>query len=252
MNQIALPNHVAIILDGNGRWAAARGMARTQGHEHGAKAVRLAVRSCRERGIPFLTLYAFSVANWSRPKEEVDGLMRICTEFAEGEREELVKRGVRVEIIGDIDDVPTRTRRAMERLVDDTSGGEGMTLALALSYGGRRDMVNAMRALAAQARAGLVIPEEITEESLRSYLTTSAIPDPDLIIRTGGERRLSDFLLFEAAYAELFFTETLWPDFSEATLDDALAAYGRRQRRYGRTEARLSGAGLLAEGSEGA
>jgi undecaprenyl diphosphate synthase len=235
MNDPSLPRHIAIILDGNGRWAAQRGLPRTRGHETGAGAVRLAVRSCRERGVSFLTLYAFSVANWNRPKEEIEALMRICTEFAEGERAELVARGVRVQIIGELDDVPTRTRRAMERLVSETAGNTGMTLALALSYGGRRDVVNAIRALAVRARAGLVIPEEIDEISLRSFLTTCDLPDPDLIIRTGGEKRLSDFLLFEAAYAELFFTETFWPEFSEATLDEALAAYARRQRRYGRT-----------------
>jgi undecaprenyl diphosphate synthase len=235
MTSTNLPNHVAIILDGNGRWAAARGIARMQGHQHGAKAVRLSVRACHDRGIPYLTLYAFSVANWSRPKEEIDALMRICQEFAEGEREELIRRGIAVQAIGDLDDIPTPTRRAVERLVDDTSGGTAMTLALALSYGGRRDMANAMRALAVRAQAGLVIPEEINERSLRNFLTTSAMPDPDLIIRTGGEKRLSDFLLFEAAYAELFFTETLWPDFTEGTLDEAIAAYSRRQRRYGRT-----------------
>lgn len=235
MTSTNLPNHVAIILDGNGRWAAARGLARMQGHQHGAQSVRLSVRSCRERGIPFLTLYAFSVANWSRPKEEIDALMRICQEFAEGEREELIRRGIKVEAIGDLDDIPTPTRRAVERLVEATSAGTEMTLALALSYGGRRDMANAMRALAVRAQAGLVIPEEINETSLRNFLTTSSMPDPDLIIRTGGEKRLSDFLLFEAAYAELFFTETLWPDFTEATLDEAIAAFSRRQRRYGRT-----------------
>lgn len=232
-----LPRHIAIILDGNGRWASQRHLPRTAGHEHGAGAVRTAVRGCHDRGIPFLTLYAFSVANWSRPKEEVDALMRICTEFAEGEREDLLRRGIKLQIIGELEDVPTRTRRAMERLVEDTSHGTSMTLALALNYGGRRDMVNAMRALAVRARAGIVIPEEINEETLREYLTTSSMPDPDLIVRTGGERRLSDFLLFESAYAELFFTETFWPDFSEATLDEALTAYGRRQRRYGRVPA---------------
>ncbi|HZF47980.1 MAG TPA: polyprenyl diphosphate synthase [Polyangiaceae bacterium] len=235
MNERALPQHIGIILDGNGRWAVQRGLPRTKGHEHGLEAVRLAVRSCRERGIPYLTLYAFSVANWARPKDEVDALMRICAQFAEENREEFVERGVAVQIIGDLDDVPTPTRRAMDRLVADTRGGRAMTLALALSYGGRRDMVNAVRALAVRARTGQVIPEEITEASLRSYLTTSEMPDPDLIIRTGGERRLSDFLLFEAAYAELFFADALWPDFTEATLDEALAVYGRRQRRYGRT-----------------
>jgi undecaprenyl diphosphate synthase len=235
MRSKILPGHVALILDGNGRWAHQRGLPRTKGHEHGAAAVRTAVRGCHERGVAVLTLYAFSVNNWSRPKEEVDALMRICTEFAETERQDLVERGVRVQIVGEIDDVPTRTRRAMERLVADTAGGTAMTLALALNYGGRRDMVNAIRALAIRARAGMVMPEEIDEQSLRSYLTTSELPDPDLIIRTGGERRLSDFLLFESAYAELYFTETFWPDFTRETLDEALDSYARRQRRYGRT-----------------
>lgn len=242
MNEQNLPGHIALILDGNGRWASKRGLPRTKGHEHGAGAVRTAVRSCRERGIRYLTLYAFSHANWSRPKDEIEALMRICTEFAEGEREELVARGVKAVIVGELDDVPTRTRRAMERLVADTAGGTKMTLALALSYGGRRDMVNAMRALAIRAKAGIVMPEEIDEDAIRSFLTTSELPDPDLIIRTGGEKRLSDFLLFESAYAELFFTETFWPDFTEATLDQALAAYARRQRRYGRTASQLASA----------
>ena len=238
-----LPRHIAIILDGNGRWASQRSLPRTAGHEHGAGAVRTAVRGCHDRGIEFLTLYAFSLANWSRPKEEVDALLRICTEFAEGEHDELIRRGIKVLIVGELDDVPTRTRRAMERLVEDTAHCTSMTLALALNYGGRRDMVNAMRALVVRARAGLVIPEEINEETLREYMTTSTMPDPDLVVRTGGERRLSDFLLFESAYAELFFTETFWPDFSEATLDEALAAYGRRQRRYGRVPAPVAAVG---------
>lgn len=235
MNDPSLPRHVALILDGNGRWANQRGLPRTHGHEHGASAVRTAVRGAHDRHIEYLTLYAFSVNNWSRPREEVDALMRICTEFAEGERADLVRRGVRVLIVGELEDVPTRTRRAMERLISETAQGSTMTLALALNYGGRRDMVNAMRALAIRARAGMVMPEEIDEQSLRSFLTTSELPDPDLVIRTGGEKRLSDFLLFEAAYAELFFTETYWPDFTEATLDEALATYARRQRRYGKT-----------------
>ncbi|AKT41889.1 polyprenyl diphosphate synthase [Chondromyces crocatus] len=230
-----LPRHIAIILDGNGRWASTRGLPRPKGHEEGLKAVRLAVRSCRERGIPNLTLYAFSVANWARPKDEIDGLMRVCLEFAESEREECIRRGVAVQVIGDLDELPTLTRRAVEHMVEATRGGTAMTLALALSYGGRRDMVNAMRTLAARAQAGLVIPEEINEASLRSFLTTSELPDPDLIVRTGGEKRLSDFLLYESAYAELFFSDVLWPDFDESVLDQALAAYGRRQRRYGRT-----------------
>jgi undecaprenyl diphosphate synthase len=239
MHDRILPKHIAIILDGNGRWAAKRGLTRTKGHEKGAGSVRLAVRSCRDRGIEYLTLYAFSVANWTRPQDEVEALMRICTEFAEQEHDELVARGVRVVIIGELDDVPTRTRRAMERLVEDTAHNTAMTLALALSYGGRRDVVNAVRALAIRARAGLVMPEEIDEQAIRSFLTTSEIPDPDLVIRTGGEKRLSDFLLFESAYAELFFTETYWPDFGEETLDEAIAAFSRRQRRFGKTGAQV-------------
>lgn len=230
-----LPGHIAVILDGNGRWAEARGLPRLRGHEHGAQAVRACVRGCRERGVRYLTLYAFSVANWSRPEDEIQGLMRLCTEFADRERAELVERGIAVQVIGDLDDAPTPTRRAIESLVAATAGGREMTLSLALSYGGRRDMVNAMRQIAVRARAGLIVPEDLDEGSLRSFLTTSSLPDPDLVIRTGGERRISDFLLFECAYAELFFTDTLWPDFGDATLDQAISAYARRERRYGRT-----------------
>jgi undecaprenyl diphosphate synthase len=229
------PSHVGIILDGNGRWASARGLPRTAGHEKGADAVRRAVRGCHERRIPTLTLYAFSAANWSRPKHEVDGLMRLCTEFAERERAELVERGVKVRVIGDLEELPTATRRATEDLCAATEHGTQMTLALALSYGGRADVVSAIKQIAIQARAGLLIPEEIDERQIRRHLSTSEMTDPDLIIRTGGERRLSDFLLFECAYAELFFTETLWPDFTEETIDEAMAAYARRQRRFGKT-----------------
>lgn len=236
MNNRSLPEHIAIILDGNGRWATSRGLPRTHGHEAGATKVRLAVRACLERRIPVLTLYAWSSANWSRPVEEIDNLMRICRVFAEEECDAYVKLGIRVVVIGDIDDeVPSATRRTTERLVERTAGGRAMTLALALNYGGRRDMVSAMRAVAAQARAGLLLPEDIDPNTIRQFLSTSELPDADLVIRTGGERRLSDFLPYEAAFAELFFTDTLWPDFTEATLDEAIASFGRRQRRFGRT-----------------
>jgi undecaprenyl diphosphate synthase len=237
----SVPAHIAIILDGNGRWATQRDLPRTAGHEHGSKAVRTAVYGCHARGVETLTLYAFSAANWSRPKIEIDTLMRLCAEFAENEREELVRRNVKVTVIGDLDELPTRTRRANEALVEATGDCDGMQLALALSYGGRQDMVSAIRQIAIRARAGLVIPEEVNETSLRAYLSTGNLPDPDLVIRTGGERRLSDFLLFECAYAELFFTETLWPDFDERTLDDAIAAFGRRQRRFGKTGEQVTG-----------
>jgi undecaprenyl diphosphate synthase len=235
-----VPQHIALILDGNGRWAERRGLPRPHGHEHGAAAVRRAIYGSHDRGVSTVTLYAFSAANWSRPQEEVRTLMRLCAEFARNEREELVKRGVRVRLIGDPEELPTATRKEMEALVTATAEGTSMTLALALSYGGRQDMVSAIRQIAIRARAGLVIPEEVNERSVRSYLSTGSLPDPDLIIRTGGERRLSDFLLFESAYAELFFTETLWPDFDETTLDEAIAAYARRQRRYGKTGDQVS------------
>ena len=236
MSNHSLPEHIAIILDGNGRWATSRALPRTHGHEAGAAKVRLAVRACHERRIPVLTLYAWSSANWSRPAEEVDNLMRICRLFAEEEADAYVDLGIRVVTIGDMDDdVPSATRRATERLVERTAGGQSMTVALALNYGGRSDMVAAMRAVAAQARAGLLLPEDIDPRTIRRFLSTSELPDADLVIRTGGERRLSDFLPYEAAFAELFFTDTLWPDFSEATLDEALASFGRRQRRFGRT-----------------
>jgi undecaprenyl diphosphate synthase len=225
------PNHIGLILDGNGRWATARGLLRTQGHEAGASTVRASVQDILARKIPYLTLYAFSAQNWTRPKDEIDALMRIVLEFAVEQREAYIAAGISVVVVGDADELPTPTRRAVERMVTDTRGGTRMKLALALSYGGRRDVVAAMRAIAVRARAGLLIPEEIDETSFRSFLSTSPMPDPDLIIRTGGDRRLSDFLLFEAAYADLFFTETLWPDFNETTLDEALVAYGRRRAR---------------------
>jgi undecaprenyl diphosphate synthase len=234
-----LPRHVAIILDGNGRWATHRGLPRTRGHEHGAEAVRAAIRGCHRRQIPYLTLYTFSSANWGRPKEEVEVLMRLCKDFAEREKAELVDRGIAVRVIGELDDAPTATRRAVEDLVQATAGGTSMNLTLALSYGGRQDVVNALRTVAARARAGMVIPEDITEATLRRFLTTCDLPDADLVIRTGGERRLSDFLLIEAAYAELWFTDTLWPEFTEATLAEALEAYSHRERRFGRTSDQL-------------
>lgn len=234
------PAHIAIILDGNGRWAVEKGLPRTAGHEHGSKAVRTAVYGCHDRGISALTLYAFSAANWSRPKGEIETLMRLCAEFAENEIDELVRRDVQVTCIGDIDELPRRTRKATEALVEATKGCKGMKLALALSYGGRQDMVSAIRQIAIRARAGLVIPEEVNEASIRLFLSTGNLPDPDLVIRTGGERRLSDFLLFECAYAELFFTETLWPDFTLETLDEAMAAFSRRQRRFGKTGPQVS------------
>ena len=234
------PRHIAIIMDGNGRWARARGLERFEGHEQGVRAAELTYRACQERGVPHLTLYAFSYANWMRPQEEVDMLMRLCGDFAESNRDELGRRGVELRVIGDLEELPTPTRRQVEDTVEATAGGTRMTLTLALGYGGRNDPVGAVRAIAARAQAGILLPEEIDEDAIRSFMTTSRLPDPDLVIRTGGEKRLSDFLLFESAMSELFFSSVMWPEFDEAILDKAMAAYGRRQRRFGRTPEQIA------------
>jgi undecaprenyl diphosphate synthase len=239
--RLEVPRHVAIIMDGNGRWARGRGLERSAGHDEGARAVREVVRTCRERGVRYLTLYAFSLANWSRPKLEIEALMRLLIRFAEKEAAELHEKGINVNVIGDLEDLPTVTRHAVEKLIEFTnhlSGGATepqMTLSLALSYSGRRDVVDAMRAIAARARAGLLLPEDIDTSTLRRHFTTHALPDVDLMIRTGGEQRLSDFLLIESAYAELYFTDVLWPDFTSDDLHDAFQVFSGRERRFGRT-----------------
>jgi undecaprenyl diphosphate synthase len=236
-----LPRHVAIIMDGNGRWARQRGMQRTAGHKQGAGAVRRVVRACRARGIRYLTLYAFSLANWERPKLEVEALMRLLIVFAEKETAELREKAIAVNVVGDAHALPGPTRRAVARLIERTNDlgpdrtEPAMTLSLALSYSGRRDVVDAMRAVAERAAAGTIRPEDIDLESFRTLLSTRGLPDVDLLIRSGGEQRLSDFLLVEAAYAELYFTDVLWPDFGESDLDDAFGVYAGRERRFGRT-----------------
>ena len=239
INGNSLPRHVAIIMDGNGRWAQSRGMSRAEGHAEGARAVRDAVETAARVGIQYLTLYAFSVANWARPRIEVEALMRLLVQFAAQERAELRQNGIRVNVIGSLEDLPTVTRRAVEDLIEYTSSGDGMTLSLALSYGGRRDIVEAARTLAVRARAGLVLPEEIDERYFHRHMTTNNLPEVDLLIRTGGESRVSDFLLFEAAYAELVFLPIMWPDFKPDTLHAALDVYGRKERRFGKTSEQL-------------
>ena len=231
------PSHVAIIMDGNGRWARERGLVRAEGHAEGARSVREVVRTCREVGVRWLTLYAFSLANWQRPQAEVEALMRLLIRFSEREAVELKERGIAVQVIGDLDELPTATRRAVEHLVESTRQGAepAMTLSLALSYGGRRDILDAMRALAVRVKAGQLLPEELDERWLRAQMSTRELPDVDLLVRTGGEQRLSDFLLLESAYAELYFTPVLWPDFREHHLLEALDTFARRERRFGLT-----------------
>ncbi|MBM4359884.1 MAG: di-trans,poly-cis-decaprenylcistransferase [Deltaproteobacteria bacterium] len=234
------PRHIGIIMDGNGRWARSKGLERSAGHERGVEAATRAYRASLARHVEHLTLFAFSHSNWKRPKDEVEMLMRLCGEFTLQNRDEWVQRGVRLQVIGDLEELPTAARHAIEEAVTATAGGRAMVLTLALDYGSRNDLVGAVRAIATRAQAGLLLPEEIDERFLRSQLTTGAVPDADLIIRTGGEKRLSDFLMFESANAELFFIDAMWPDFDEAMLDDALDAYARRQRRFGRTSEQLA------------
>jgi undecaprenyl diphosphate synthase len=236
-----IPQHVAIIMDGNGRWAKARGLDRVEGHAEGARAVRDAVETSTRIGIKYLTLYAFSVANWARPRGEIEALMRLLVDFAQRERAELRQNGIRVGVIGALDDLPTVTRHAVEDLIRYTSDGDRMTLTLALSYGGRQDLVDAARSLAVRARAGLVLPEEIDESFFHRHMSTNALPQVDLLIRTGGETRLSDFLLFEAAYAELLFLPIMWPDFRPETLLAAVDSFAQKERRFGMISEQVQG-----------
>jgi undecaprenyl diphosphate synthase len=222
-------------MDGNGRWAQANGLSRLEGHAEGARAVREAVRTCRKEGVEFLTLYAFSVANWGRPRNEVKALMNLLLDFAEREKQELCDQDVRLQVIGDLDELPISTRGAVHSAIDYTSHCTGMTLSLALSYGGRADIVSAARALALQVKSGQLLPEEVTEEAFQRNLSTHTLPAVDLLIRTGGERRVSDFLLFESAYAELYFLPIMWPDFNAKALRDAFGFFAGRERRFGLT-----------------
>ena len=231
-----LPDHVAIIMDGNGRWAAARGGARADGHREGAEAVRRVVRAAREIGIRHLTLYAFSAQNWERPAGEVAELMQLLLRFVLQERAELNARGIRLTTIGDETRLPVFVRGPLAALAEATRANRGMTLCLALSYGGRESIIRAAQRLARAAVDGRVNPEAIGEAQLTRALDTRALPPPDLVIRTSGEQRLSNFLLWECAYAELYFTDVTWPDFGREDLLAALEAFSRRQRRFGRVD----------------
>ncbi len=230
-----VPRHVAIIMDGNGRWAVAQGKPRTEGHAEGARAVREVVRGCRTAGVEYLTLYAFSLANWKRPRAEVDALMRLFVLFAKREVDQLRDQEISVGVIGRPEDLPAGTRKSLDELIQRTAGGKKMRLSLALSYSGREDLIQAVRQAAALVARGKLGPEEIDGSWIRAHLSTGVLPDPDLVIRTGGEYRLSDFLPFESVYAELHFSPLLWPDFTETHLLEAFEAYAVRERRFGKT-----------------
>ena len=227
------PRHVAIIMDGNGRWASARGLPRARGHREGAEAVRRVVRAAREIGLPALTLYAFSAQNWQRPRPEVDHLMRLLRRFALDEAPEILARDIRLLVIGEAHRLPLLARAPLAALQAASARNRAMTLCLALSYGGREALAAAARALVREAAAGRLRPEQVDVAAVAARLATARLPPVDLLIRTSGEQRLSNFLLWECAYAELHFTPTLWPDFGAADLQAALDAYGRRERRFG-------------------
>ncbi len=234
-----LPRHVAVIMDGNGRWAEARGQGRIAGHQAGIDAVREVVRSARERRIRYLTLFAFSTENWNRPRLEVDELMRLLQRYLRSELDELHEHRIRVRAIGALDRLPRVVRRLLDRAIADTAHHDGMDLVFALSYGGRAEIVDAARRLARDAERGEVDPEQIDEKVFAAYLQAPDLPDPDLLIRTGGESRLSNFLLWQLAYSELHITPVMWPDFGPGDFAEALDAFSARERRYGLTGAQV-------------
>jgi len=229
----SLPTHVAIIMDGNGRWAKQRGLPRLEGHRKGVESVRAIVRACGELGIKYLTLYAFSVENWSRPKDEVDMLMKYLARFLRTEIAELSRSNVRLEAIGQIYRLPEFVQEQLRKTRQALAHNNGLTLVLALSYGGRAEIIEAVRGIAAKVKEGKLEPGEITEQAFAQHLYTRAYPDPDLLIRTSGEMRLSNFLLWQISYTELVVTPTLWPDFRKPQFFEALEEYTRRHRRFG-------------------
>jgi undecaprenyl diphosphate synthase len=238
-----LPRHVAIIMDGNGRWAQEHGLPRIEGHRQGAKAVREVVRAAREVGLRALTLYAFSAQNWQRPLEEVATLMQLLRDYVIEERAEVMDNDIRLIAIGELDRLPAFARDPLDALMRDSAGNRGMTLCLALSYGGRESIVAAARAMAEAVARGELAAAEVTEERLTASLQTAGLPQLDLLVRTSGEERLSNFLLWEAAYAELYFTETFWPAFGKPELYEALESFRGRERRFGRTREQIRSAG---------
>lgn len=235
----SLPQHVAIIMDGNGRWAEKHTLGRISGHRKGAEAVRTIVRVCRELGIKYLTLYALSVENLSRPITEINALMKILGDYVQSELAEMLANGIRLTTIGNIAALDASVRKLLEKAMTDTAGNKGMVLNLALSYGGRDEIVQAASRIAQDARDGAISPQEMTPELFSRYLYTADMPDPDLLIRTSGEYRLSNFLLWQSAYTEFYFTDVLWPDFCEKDLLAAIKDYQKRERRFGLTSEQM-------------
>lgn len=235
-----LPQHVAVIMDGNGRWAKTRGLERVLGHKNGVTAVRETVEGCAELGIGYLTLYAFSSENWNRPKREVEALMTLLISSLKKETSTLMKNQIRLKAIGDLDQLPKKARKELQEVMDKTAENGHMTLVLALSYGGHMELVHSIQAIAQKVKSGEIAPEDIDQSLVENHLYTAGMPHPELMIRTSGEQRISNFLLWQLAYAELYFTPTLWPDFRKTHLHEALVNYQNRERRFGKTSEQLS------------
>jgi undecaprenyl diphosphate synthase len=231
-----LPKHVAIIMDGNGRWAKSRALNRIRGHENGINSVRDVVRTSREIGIQYLTLYAFSEENWKRPKHEVDALMNLLKRFLKKELDEMLENGIRFQTIGRSGKLPEDVQRLLSETSDKTSQNKDMVLNLALSYGGRQEILDAIQKISRRVESRGLRPEEITQQTISDSLYTAGIPDPDLLIRTSGEYRISNFLLWQIAYAEIYITPTLWPDFRKEEYLSAIEAFQKRERRFGASE----------------
>ena len=234
-----IPQHVAVIMDGNGRWAQQKGAMRIYGHKNAIKAVREVTEGCAEIGVQYLTLYAFSTENWSRPRAEVEALMELLVNTIKGEMPTLLKNNVRLNTIGETDSLPAKCKENLWKAIDETSDNKGMVLTLALSYSGRWEIVEAVKKIASEVKSGKVDLDAIDSELFGHYLNTDDIPDPELMIRTSGEMRISNFLLWQLAYTELFITETLWPDFRRKHLYEAIISYQNRERRFGKVGSKM-------------
>lgn len=235
-----LPGHIAVIMDGNGRWAKKKGAMRVFGHKNAIEAVRDTTEACAELGIRYLTLYAFSTENWNRPKAEVSALMELLVMTIRKELQTLQKNNVRLQAIGNLQSLPDRCQRELQEAIDNTSGNNGLTLILALSYSGRWEILEAAKKLAVKAKEGSINPEDIDQAAFEEQLNTNKFPDPELLIRTSGEMRISNFLLWQIAYTELYITEVLWPDFRREHLYEGICAYQKRERRFGKTSEQLN------------
>ncbi|HEV3252028.1 MAG TPA: isoprenyl transferase [Puia sp.] len=235
INLDRLPRHIAIIMDGNGRWAREKGQDRLYGHYHGVESVRNIVEGCAELGIGYLTLYAFSTENWDRPQEEVTGLMELLVETVRREVETLNKNNIKLHVIGDMNMLPAYAKKELYEALEITGKNTGLNLVMALSYSSRWELVEAVKNIASDVKSGKLELGEITQETVQGYLCTSGFPDPELMIRTSGEYRISNFLLFQLAYAELYFTNTRWPDFRKENLYEAIIDFQSRERRFGKT-----------------